>query len=149
MKALNELLLERKVDAQYATLLVAQWEPVSRRMLMANAGAEPPIVLRRGEIIKPTIEGVPIGLLDDREYDEVSLPLEPGDVVLFYSDGVEDQLNAEGKDFARERVIRLLTKHAKDSPQAIADAFFAALDKFRGSTPITDDQTLVVARVTK
>lgn len=149
VKALNELLLERKVDAQYATLLVAQWEPVSRRMLMANAGAEPPMVLRRGEIIKPTIEGVPIGLLDDREYDEVSLPLEPGDVVLFYSDGVEDQLNAEGKDFARERVIRLLTKHAKDSPQAIADAFFTALDRFRGSTPLTDDQTLVVARVTK
>ena len=98
MQALNDLLLERRVDAQYATLLVAQWEPDSRRLLMANAGAEPPLVLRRGRIIKPTIEGVPIGLLDDREYDEVELRLEPGDTVLFYSDGIEDQLNAEGAE---------------------------------------------------
>lgn len=149
VKALNELLLERKVDAQYATLLVAQWEPESRRLLLANAGAEPPMVFRRGQIIKPVVEGVPIGLLEDREYDEVALPLELGDTVLFYSDGVEDQLNAEGKDYSRERVMALLTRHAGDPPQAIADAFFANLDEFRGATPITDDQTLVVVRVTQ
>lgn len=147
VKALNELLLERRVDAQYATLLVAQWEPESRRMLMANAGAEPPLVLRRGDIIKPVVEGVPIGLLDDREYDEVALPLEPADIVLFYSDGVEDQLDAQGADYSQDRVKRLLRQHAEASPQAIADAFFAALDEFRGATPITDDQTLVVVRV--
>ncbi len=149
VQALNELLLERKVDAQYATLLVAQWEPESRRLLIANAGAEPPMVFRRGHIIKPVVEGVPIGLLEDREYDEVAVPLEHGDTVLFYSDGVEDQLNANGESYSRERVTRLLTKRAGDSPQAIADAFFAGLDKFRGATPITDDQTLVVVRVTQ
>jgi phosphoserine phosphatase RsbU/P len=149
VQALNELLLERKVDAQYATLLVAQWEPESRRLLMANAGAEPPLVLRRGEIIKPVVEGVPIGLLEDREYDEVALPLEAGDTVLFYSDGVEDQLDAAGKDYTQERVRQLLIQHAPAAPQAIADAFFAALDEFRGATPITDDQTLVVVRVTE
>ncbi len=148
VQGLNELLLERKIDAQYATLLVAQWEPESRRLLMANAGAEPPLVFRRGEVFKPTLEGVPIGLLDDREYDEAVLTLEPGDTVLFYSDGVEDQLNAEGGDYSRERVVALLAQHANDAPQAIADAFFQALDEFRGATPITDDQTLVVIRVT-
>lgn len=147
VQALNELLLERKVDAQYATLLVAQWEPEKRRMLMANAGAEPPLVLRRGEFIKPVVEGVPIGLLEDREYDEVTLDLEPGDTVLFYSDGVEDQLNSAGEDFSEDRVRSLLLERADAPPQAIADAFFAALDDFRGATPITDDQTLVVARV--
>ena len=44
-------------------------------------------------------------------------------------------------------MTRLLTKHAADAPQAIADAFFAELDEFRGATPITDDQTVVVVRV--
>jgi sigma-B regulation protein RsbU (phosphoserine phosphatase) len=149
IKALNELLLERKVDAQYATLLVAQWEPDSRRLLMATAGSEAPMVFRRGEILQPKVEGVPIGLLEDREYDEVELMLEPGDTILFYSDGVEDQLNAKDEDYSRARVSRLLTKRAAAhaAPQAIADAFVADLDKFRGETPITDDQTLVVARV--
>jgi sigma-B regulation protein RsbU (phosphoserine phosphatase) len=147
IKALNELLLERKVEAQYATLLLAQWEPDSRRLLMATAGSEAPMVFRRGEILQPKVEGVPIGLLEDREYEEVELMLEPGDTILFYSDGVEDQLNAKDEDYSRARVSRLLTKRAQLAPQAIADAFFADLDKFRGETPITDDQTLVVARV--
>ena len=106
------------------------------------------MILRRGEILKPKVEGVPIGLLEDREYDEVALPLEAGDTVLFYSDGVEDQLNAEGEDYSNARVTQLLSRHADAAPQAIADAFFADLDEFRGSTPITDDQTLVVVRVT-
>ena len=149
IKALNELLLERKVDAQYATLLLAQWEPESRRLLMATAGSEAPMVFRRGEVLQPKMEGVPIGLLEDSEYEEVELMLEPGDTMLFYSDGVEDQLNAKEEDYSRARMSRLLTKRAAAhmAPQAIADAFFADLDKFRGETPITDDQTLVVARV--
>lgn len=146
-KALNELLLERKVDAQYATLVLALWEPESRRLLMANAGAEPPLLLRGAEIIRPKVEGVPIGLLDDREYEEVELRLEAGDLLLFYSDGVEDQLNAAEQDFSGVRVERLLREQAANSPQAIADAFFASLDEFRGATAITDDQTVVAVRV--
>ncbi len=110
IKELNELLLERKVEAQYATLLLAQWEPDSRRLLMASAGSEPPMVFRRGEIFQTKVEGVPIGLLEDREYEEVELALEPGDTILFYSDGVEDQLNAKEEDYSRARVTRLLAK---------------------------------------
>ncbi len=148
VKALNELLLERKVDAQYATLLLAQWEPESRRLLMANAGAEPPLLLHAGQVTRPMAEGVPIGLLEDREYDEVELRLEVGDLLLFYSDGIEDQLNAGDRDFSRDRVEQLLLQQATASPQAIADTFFAALDEFRGATPITDDQTIVAVRIT-
>ena len=147
LKLLNELLLERKVDAQYATLITAQWEASSRRLLFANAGAEPPMVYRRGEILKPRVEGVPIGLLEDREYEEVEMILQPGDTVLFYSDGVEDQLNARDEDYSRARVSRLLKKHGREEPQAIVDAFFADLDAFRAGTPITDDQTLVALRI--
>ena len=71
MQSLNETLLERKVDAQYATLMLALWEPRLRQFKICNAGAEPPLIYRNGEIIKPQTEGVPIGLLEDREYDEV------------------------------------------------------------------------------
>ena len=48
MQSLNETLLERKVDAQYATLLVALWEPCQRKLTLCNAGAEPPLILRKG-----------------------------------------------------------------------------------------------------
>jgi sigma-B regulation protein RsbU (phosphoserine phosphatase) len=144
VRSLNETLLERKVDAQYATLVVAQWEPARRRLLFANAGAEPPFVCRTGEILKPRVEGVPIGLLEDREYEEVEFILEPGDTVVFYSDGVEDQLNAADEDFSRARLMKMLKKHCHESPQALADAIIAGLDSFRDGTPLTDDQTVLV-----
>ena len=147
MQSLNETLLERRVDAQYATMLVALWEPRTRRLTMSNAGAEPPLVYRAGEILTPQAEGVPIGLLDASEYDEVAFQAEPGDIVLFYSDGVEDQLNAKEEEYTRARVQRLFKKHGAESPAAIAAAFFTDLDRFRDDTPITDDQSIVVMRV--
>ncbi|MEI9814399.1 MAG: GAF domain-containing protein [Acidobacteriota bacterium] len=147
MKSLNETLLERKVDAQYATLLVAFWQPDQRTLKLANAGACGPLIWRRGEILKPRIEGVPIGLLEDIDYEELDLTLEPGDVVMLYSDGVEDQADPGGEDFTRARITKLFEKHAQQAPKAIADAVIAALDDFRGGVGISDDQSVVVLRV--
>jgi sigma-B regulation protein RsbU (phosphoserine phosphatase) len=146
MVSLNEALLERRVDAQYATLTVAQWEPGPRRLLLANAGSEPLLLCRGGEVLERRVEGVPIGLLEDREYEEVELILEPDDIVVFYSDGVEDQLNAADEEFSRVRLIRVLKKHLRDEPQAIADAIIAALDEFRDGIQLTDDQTVLVVK---
>jgi sigma-B regulation protein RsbU (phosphoserine phosphatase) len=147
VKSLNETLLERKVDAQYATLLVAFWNPQQRTLRMANAGACAPLVWRQGEILKPRIEGVPIGLLDDINYDELEVSLESGDVVLFYSDGVEDQVNLHSEEFGRSRVLKLLKKHHAATPKEIANAVIAELDEYRGGTPISDDQSVIVLRV--
>ena len=152
LKSLNEILLERKIDAQYATMLVALWQPAWRKLVLANAGAEPPMVWRGGAILKPKVEGVPIGLLDDREYEEVTFVAEPGDMILFYSDGVEDQLNAAEENYSRSRLTRLLEHQAASSratgaPQSLVEAIFDDLDAFRAGTAITDDQTTVVIKV--
>jgi sigma-B regulation protein RsbU (phosphoserine phosphatase) len=147
MQSLNETLLERKVDAQYATMLVTLWEPRSGRLTFCNAGSESPLIYRRGEILNPRVEGVPIGLLDDRQYEEVAHQTETGDVILLYSDGVEDQLNAKEEEFSRLRVLRLLKKHGAESPAILAKAIFAELDSFRDGTAITDDQSVVVLKV--
>ena len=72
---------------------------------------------------------------------------ESGDLMLFFSDGVEDQLNAKEEDFTRGRVIRLLKKHGTESPKALADAIFADIDTFRDDTAITDDQSIVAIKV--
>jgi len=147
MQSLNETLLERKVDAQYATLTLALWEPRSRQFKFCNAGAEPPLIYRNGEILKPYSEGVPIGLLEDRQYDEITHQAERGDLMLFFSDGIEDQLNAAEADFSRARVQRLLRAHGNDSPKVLIDAIFHDIDVFRDGTAITDDQSIVAIKV--
>jgi serine phosphatase RsbU (regulator of sigma subunit) len=60
---------------------------------------------------------------------------------------VDEQLNEKNEEYGRERIIRVLKKHATETPQAIADAIIAAADKFRGRVPIFDDQTVIVLRV--
>jgi sigma-B regulation protein RsbU (phosphoserine phosphatase) len=147
MQSLNETLLERKVDAQYATMMVVLWEPRTRLLTLCNAGAEPPLIYRRGEILKPQVEGIPIGLLEDRQYEEVPFQTEPGDTILFFSDGVGDQLNAKEEEFSRGRLLRLLKNRGSETPKAITEAIFADLDVFREDTPITDDQTVLAMRV--
>jgi sigma-B regulation protein RsbU (phosphoserine phosphatase) len=147
MQSLNESLLERKVDAQYATLLVLLWEPRAGRFTLCNAGSETPLIFRNGEILTPRVEGVPIGLLEDREYEEMVHQTKPGDTILLFTDGVPDQLNPADADYSRARVTRILKQRGAEPSKAIADAFFADLDAYREDTPITDDQTVVVLKV--
>src|SRR5579864_5196285 len=94
LKALNDTLIERKVESRYVTLCVLLWDPASRLIVMANAGALPPMICRGSEMLKVRVEGVPLGLLDSREYEEVSFQAEPGDALVLYSDGITDHLNA-------------------------------------------------------
>jgi sigma-B regulation protein RsbU (phosphoserine phosphatase) len=147
MQSLNEALLERKVDAQYATLTVLLWEPRTRRLTLSNAGAEPILIWRKGEILTPRMEGVPIGLLEDRQYEEVVFDTKRGDTILLYSDGVEDQLNREEEHYTRARIRGLLKQHGSGAPLQFANAIFAGLDEFRDGVPITDDQTVVAMKV--
>ena len=147
MRRLNETLLERKVDAQYVSLLLMLWDAQSRELTMANAGSIPPMICRRGERVKLDVAGVPLGLLDDRQYDEITVQTEPDDVLLLYSDGIQDQLNPAGKDFGDARIFRALKKCCSLGPQPLIDGMFKALDRFAAGMPLTDDQTMVVLKV--
>jgi len=147
MQSLNEALLERRVDAVYATLMVLLWEPRAHRMTIANAGAEPLLICRNGKILTAEVEGVPIGLLEHQQYDEVVYEAEAGDTLLLFSDGVEDQLNPREEHFGRVRVQRLLTGPGGVTPSVIVKHIFEELDEFRGHTPLTDDQTVVAMKV--
>ena len=147
MRALNESLLERKVDAQYVTLLLLLWEARTRTLTMANAGSLPPLIYRSGEIIEPKVEGVPLGLLDDREYEQVSIHVKRDDTILLFSDGIEDQLREKDEDFGRDRFSAIVSANCQLPPQEIVQKVFDGLDAFRGATPLTDDQTFIVLKV--
>ena len=147
LKLLNKVLRERIVGTQYVALLVLVWETAHHRFVMANAGAEPPMIVRHGEIIKPKVEGVPAGLLDSREYDEVIFNALPGDLIVLHSDGITDQPNPKGVEYGPTRLGRKLRKLCGKSPQAIATEILAGLDVYKSDAPTFDDQTLVVMKV--
>jgi sigma-B regulation protein RsbU (phosphoserine phosphatase) len=147
LKLLNNVLRERIVETQYVALLVLVWEHSKQRFVMANAGAEPPLICRNGELIKPRVEGVPAGLLDNREYDEVIFPTLPGDLIVLHSDGVTDQPNPKGDEYGNNRLGRKLRKLCDKPPETIATQILADLDAFKSDAPTHDDQTMLVLKV--
>jgi phosphoserine phosphatase RsbU/P len=145
LHALNEALIERKVEARYVTLCVLLWDPAARHVIMANAGALPPLICRGDEILKVRVEGVPLGLLDSREYEEVPFRTERSDVIVLYSDGITDHINTEGVEYGRGRLATLVRAQCQKSPAQIITEVFRDLDKF--ATQAFDDQTLFVMKV--
>lgn len=146
MKLLNEALLERKVDAQYATLSLLLWDAPKRIFTITAAGTLPPLVCRNGKILDVNVTGVPIGLLEHREYDQVRFEAKPGDLMLLYSDGIEDQLS-EISEYGHERLETTLRNNCGVSPRELPKIIFDDIDAFRGETPLTDDQTVIAMRV--
>jgi sigma-B regulation protein RsbU (phosphoserine phosphatase) len=147
LKLLNRVLRERIVGTQYVALLVLVWESKKHRFIMANAGAEPPIICRGADIIKPKVEGVPAGLLDNREYDEVIFDTQPGDVIVLHSDGITDQPNPKGVEYGPARLARKLQKLCAKSPEDLADSILADVENYKSTAPTHDDQTLIVLKV--
>lgn len=160
MRLMNEALLERKVDAQYATLSLVLWDANKRVFTIAAAGALAPMLCRRGAIIDIRTEGVPIGLLEGQKYDEVTVSADPGDLLILCSDGIEDQLGPDAgslsesdasvmdlETYGRERAEKVVIQNRKKKPQELVEAIFNDIDAFRGSTPLTDDQTVVALRI--
>ncbi len=147
LRALNTNLAERKAEAQYATLLAMLWDARTLRLTMANAGGTPPIICRGDELLNPETSGVPVGLLEDRRYDETVVQLQSGDLIVLTSDGILDAFNEAGVEYGRDRLGLAIKRHCGDAPQAVVDAIFADVQLHVADAPQFDDQTILILRV--
>jgi sigma-B regulation protein RsbU (phosphoserine phosphatase) len=87
---LNDALQERKLESQYVTMLFALWNDESGTLQVANSGAVQPIFCRDGQSLTIKAEGFPLGMFPNVTYDEISVVTQPGDIVVFISDGILD-----------------------------------------------------------
>lgn len=147
LRSLNETLVERNVPARFVTLLVLLWNAQKRVFTFANAGSTLPIVVRRGEILLPQATGVPVGLLENIQYEETEFAAQPGDVMVLYSDGIQDQHNRDGKEYGKKRLPSFLQKHCELPPAELAARVFDDVDRWRGEKVMHDDQTLIILKV--
>jgi phosphoserine phosphatase RsbU/P len=144
---LNEALQERRLDSQYVTMLYAVWNDDNRTLQVANAGAVPPIFCRGGEISTMRVEGFPLGMFPEAEYEEFSVATQPDDAFVFVSDGITDAENAQGEMYGMERLCEMLCGHRHLPAAEIAEAIFADVARFQAGQPRFDDETILVLRV--
>jgi sigma-B regulation protein RsbU (phosphoserine phosphatase) len=113
---------------------------------VANSGAVQPIVCRHGQPEPVSVEGFPLGLFPNVIYEEFSVATEPGDAIIFVSDGILDAENAQGEMYGQERLYGLLSSHRDHSAQEIANAILADVSRFLGEQDRFDDETVVVLK---
>jgi sigma-B regulation protein RsbU (phosphoserine phosphatase) len=131
----------------FATLFVASYNAEERTLQYANAGHSPVIYRPRGgkaQLLEA--DGVPIGVLTESLVENRSLLFAEGDLLVVCTDGLNEARNQDGQLYSRERLLNLVDNLADQSAEIIVRELLAAADKFAGSQPQADDQTLVVIR---
>jgi sigma-B regulation protein RsbU (phosphoserine phosphatase) len=147
LNAINRSLNHRRLDAQYLVLTCALWDDEKRVMRVANSGLPRPIYCHQGHAHMLEAAGLPLGMFEDVSYDEVTIHARPGDVFVFFSDGIVDASNSKDEQFGRTRVEYVIDKNEGGSAQAIVDAIFKAAADFAAGAEVFDDQTVVVLKV--
>jgi len=144
---LNQILLERKIEAHFVTLTYGVWEPKVKTLRLANAGMPLPLLVRQGQCRSVRAEGVPLGLLEHVLYQETVLTLESGDLLGMFSDGLVEAANLKHEEFGTRRIENLLRQNASRPPGEIVDLVFEEISRFEEGQSRRDDQTLLLARV--
>jgi phosphoserine phosphatase RsbU/P len=147
LKQLNDSLQERKMDAQYVTMVFAVWNDEKQTLQIANAGAVQPLFCRGGQVETVQAEGFPLGMFKDVSYEEFTLSTRPGDAVIFFSDGIVDAVNDKEEMFGDARLTALVTSHVKSTAQEMVDAIYQELSTFQGGVERFDDETVIVLKV--
>jgi phosphoserine phosphatase RsbU/P len=147
LRQMNQLVGERRIEGRFMTACFATWQRGRRKLRVANAGQSQPLLYKDGRCGKIELTGFPLGIYEDVTYDEWGVTLEPGDILVFHSDGIAETANSEGQFFGTQRLRKLIEdKHAVNAPE-LADLVLREVDWFSQSAPLSDDRTLVVLKV--
>ena len=150
---LNQLALEDLSQShRFVTLFYSDFDPRTRRLRFANAAHNPPLIWRAQQrtISRLDAPGLLIGLQPEADYGTGSAVLEPGDVLLYYTDGVTEAPGITGDRFDEARLIRSLESACRSGSgsQGILDQLFDRLDRFVGADrQLEDDASMVVLKV--
>ena len=147
LSAVNLSLAERRIDGQFVSIIYAVWDDEKRTLLVANSGLPRPVYCHDGKIEVIEATGLPLGLFDEAEYDEFTFRAKPGDMFVFFSDGILDARNRHGELFGRERVEKIVAGCVAQSPDCVVNNIFQAVTEHAAGVDTFDDQTVVAIKV--
>lgn len=147
LSKMNQILGERRIEGRFMTACFATWQKGRQKLRVASAGQSQPLLYKDGRCGKIELTGFPLGIFEEVSYDEWGVTLEPGDILVFHSDGIAETANSEGQFFGTTRLRKLLEEHHERNAAELADMVLREVDWFSQSAPLSDDRTLVVIKV--
>jgi phosphoserine phosphatase RsbU/P len=147
---INRLVYEASSSNRYATFFYGQYDPTQGRFDYVNAGHNPPILIHgfdgNSTVTRLEPGGTVIGLLEGAGYEQGSVLLRPGDVLVAFTDGISEAMNLQDEEWGEELLLDTIRGHRNASAQELLDCLFDAATRFAGAAPQHDDMTLVVLR---
>jgi sigma-B regulation protein RsbU (phosphoserine phosphatase) len=147
LSAVNLSLGERRIEGQFVSLIYAVWDDQRRTLQVANSGLPRPFYIRDGKIEIIEATGLPLGLFDEADYDEFTFKTKPGDMFIFFSDGILDAQNKVGQSFGRTGIERAIATCGDQSAECVVASIFKAAQEHASGVDPFDDETVVAIKI--
>jgi len=152
MALLNRLVYESSAANRFASCFYAQYDAATRVLEYVNAGHNAPFIVRtrdgRREIVRLDATGPVVGMMPGCAYFQRSVTLEPGDVLIAFTDGISEAMNLKAEEFGEERLSAAIERYHTLEPREIVERLMSDADAFAGGAAQHDDMTIVVAHAT-
>jgi sigma-B regulation protein RsbU (phosphoserine phosphatase) len=143
---LNRHLYRNTSEEHYATFFFAVYDTETRCLNYTNAGHLAPLYISGSRVERLETGGMVVGLFNNVPFAQGTIEIDPGGLLIAYSDGLIEPENVYGEEFGTERLIEVAMRNQDDSPHVIADAMMHATEEWSGSQEQADDMTVIVAR---
>jgi len=143
---INGILHRDGLENRYATLFYLELTPGVGSVRYLNAGHNPPYVIRGATLQTVPSSSLPLGMLPGTTFVEGRVEMNPGDLLVVYSDGLTEARNASGDEFGTERLEALLRQLGVDSPERSGERILAEFRRFVGNERTHDDLSLLLVR---
>ncbi|MDE3179743.1 MAG: SpoIIE family protein phosphatase, partial [Acidobacteriota bacterium] len=145
---LNRQVFENTPDSKYATFFYAIYDAARCTLEYANAGHPPPFLFHRKGVSRLDAGGTVLGIFPRVDYQQDVVQLEPGDVVIAYTDGLVEPENSYGEEFGEARLIKLIREAIDSPPEVLAESIYSGVMDWTGGGELQDDMTLLYLKAT-
>jgi sigma-B regulation protein RsbU (phosphoserine phosphatase) len=142
---LNHGLFRRAIEARFLTAFYGMLAP-DGALTYCNAGHNAPLLLTSSGLRRLETGGVVLGMFERAVFEEETIRLAPGDIIVAFSDGVTEAMNPSGDEFTDDRLIACAEAHRGESPQQVLEALLADVHTFCEGATQSDDVTVVLVR---
>jgi sigma-B regulation protein RsbU (phosphoserine phosphatase) len=146
MTSLNKLMYEATPSNRFATLFYGAYDPKSREFAYVNGGHNSPMVLRGTDVLRLNEGGPAVGLFGPAKYEQSSVALQTGDVLVLFTDGVSEAMNEAMEEFGEERLMEVVRRGSALKTSELIEDVFESCDRFAAGAPQHDDMTMLVVR---
>jgi len=147
MTNVNRLIYEASPSNRYATFFYSQYEPATRRLTYVNGGHNAPMILRDGGVLRLEEGGPVVGLFKPSRYSQASIDLQPGDVMVLFTDGISEAMNPQDDEWGEERLIEAVKVCRDHCAAQMIDELMREADAFAAGAPQHDDMTIMIVKV--